>query len=52
MTEGEHTLTFRAGFQDLVATITLQASVKSRFDFTIAKEVKEQQQNHTVAKAA
>jgi hypothetical protein len=57
MAEGEHTFTFSAeGFQDLVATITLQAGVKSRFEFTMLEEVKQARQdtqaNKSVAAAA
>ena len=42
MSEGEHTFTISAlGFEDLVATVTLQAGVKSRFEFTMIEEVME-----------
>ncbi len=51
MTEGEHTFTISAlGFDDLVVTVTLQAGVKSRFEFTMIEEAKEVQND--VAKAA
>lgn len=53
MTEGEHTFTFSAeGFHDLVATVTLQAGVKSRFAFTLQEAVMEVREDNSIAKAA
>ena len=53
MTEGEHTFTFSAeGFNDLVATVTLQAGVKSRFAFTLMEEVITRQEDNSITKAA
>ena len=51
MSEGEHTFIISAlGFDDLRVTVTLKAGVKSRFAFTMTKEVKEAIRD--VAKAA
>ncbi len=51
MTEGTHTFTFSAeGFDDMVATVTLTAGVKSRFEFTMKQEANVVQED--IAKAA
>ncbi len=40
MTEGEHTFTCSAqGFEDMQVTVTLSAGIKSRFKFTLQKQV-------------